>query len=143
MVAGHWWKPKLSTLRKIYIAVVEDDESVCRSFARLLRAASFEPVTYPSGEAFLGDAKHPTFDCLLVGIQLGGMSGLELGERLAAVGDVTPVVYNTEQDEPELRAKAEACSCAGYCVNTDAQADILAAIARAVGLGARDSASKS
>ncbi|MCM3872036.1 MAG: hypothetical protein ND895_15240 [Pyrinomonadaceae bacterium] len=38
--------------RNIYVAVVDDDESICRSLNRLLRAARFQPITYPSAEAF-------------------------------------------------------------------------------------------
>jgi len=52
--------------RTIYIAVIDDDESLCRSMSRLLRAAHFQPVTYPSAEAFLEDTKRPKFDCLLI-----------------------------------------------------------------------------
>ena len=51
---------------KTYIAVIEDDEGLRRSLARLLRAAGYQPVTYQSAEAFLNDAKHPVFDCLVV-----------------------------------------------------------------------------
>jgi hypothetical protein len=67
-----------------YVAVVDDDQSVRRSFARLLRAAGIQPVTYGSAEAFLADLKRPKFDCVVLDVQLGGMSGIELGEVLAA-----------------------------------------------------------
>jgi Response regulator len=39
--------------KQTYIAVVDDDESVCQSFGRLLRAAGLQPIIYPSAEAFL------------------------------------------------------------------------------------------
>jgi FixJ family two-component response regulator len=67
----------------IYVAVVDDDESLCRSFSRLLHLAGFHPVTYSSAEAFLADDKHPKFDCLLLDIQLPGMTD-ELSRRLGA-----------------------------------------------------------
>ena len=82
----------------IYIAVVDDDESICRSMSRLLRAAQLQPVTYSSAEAFLADTKRPKFDCLVLDIQLQGMSGLDLSRRLAAVNDATPVVFITAHD---------------------------------------------
>jgi FixJ family two-component response regulator len=44
---------------KNYIAIVEDDESLCRSLARLLQASGYQPVTYHSAEVFLDDAKQP------------------------------------------------------------------------------------
>jgi FixJ family two-component response regulator len=120
-----------------YIAVVDDDESACRSFSRLLRAAHFQPITYLSAEAFLADTKHPKFDCLVLDIRLEGMSGLELRRRLAAVNDRTPVVFLTASDEAEMCGQAEAYGCAGFFRKTDSSADLLAAIRRAVGLSAQ------
>ena len=122
-----------------YVAVVDDDESICRSFGRLLRAAGFQPITYLSAEAFLEDLKHPQFDCLVLDIQLEGMSGLELRQRLAAVNDVTPVVFITAQDDPEMRAQAKASGCAGFFHKTDSGSDVLAAIRSVTGLDHDDS----
>ncbi len=116
----------------IYVAVVDDDECVCRSMSRLLRAAHFQPITYLSAEALLADTKHPKYDCLLLDIQLGGMSGLELSRRLAAVHDGTPVVFITAHDDPELRAEAEASGCAAYFRKTDPGQWVLEAISKAV-----------
>ncbi|MCM3872034.1 MAG: LuxR C-terminal-related transcriptional regulator [Pyrinomonadaceae bacterium] len=62
--------------RNIYIAVVDDDESIRRSLRRLLRAAHFQPIAYPSAEAFLADQKHAKFDRLVFDIQLGGCPAL-------------------------------------------------------------------
>jgi FixJ family two-component response regulator len=126
--------------QNIYVAVVDDDESVCRSLSRFLRAAHFQPITYRSAEAFLADTKHPKFDCLVLDVQLEGMSGLELSQRLSAVKDGTPVVFITAHDEPELRAQAETSGCAGYFRKTHSGADVLAAIRRAIGLKDSDSA---
>ncbi len=118
-------------IHNIYVAVIDDDESVCRSFSRLLRAAHFQPISYSSAEAFLADTKHPKFDCLVLDIQLEGMSGLELSKRLAAVKDDTPVVFITAHDDPEVHAQAKASGCAGFFRKTDSGADVLAAIRRA------------
>lgn len=86
---------------KSYIAIIEDDESLSRSLARLLQASGYMPVTYRSAEAFLGDAKQPMFDCLIVDIQLGGMSGLELGESLARSGSNIPLIFLTAHENWE------------------------------------------
>ena len=116
----------------IYVAVVDDDESVCRSFGRLLRTAGFQPITYASAEAFLEDTKRPRFDCLVLDIQLEGMSGLELSRRLSAVKESTPVIFITAHDEPGVRAEAEATGCAGYFRKSDSGALVLQAIHEAI-----------
>jgi FixJ family two-component response regulator len=111
-----------------YVAVVDDDESLCRSLGRLLRAAEIQAVTYPSAEAFLADTKHPQFDCLVLDIQLGGMSGVELQRRLVEEGDKTPVIFITAHDDPETREQAIAAGCVGYFRKSDSGTDVLAAI---------------
>jgi FixJ family two-component response regulator len=126
--------PAMSTSRNIYIAVIDDDESICRSMGRLLRAAHLQSVTYPSAETFLSDTNRPVFACLVLDIQLPGMSGLDLRQRLAAVQDVTPVVFITAHDDPAVRAQAEAAGCAGYFRKTNSAAEVLATIRRAIGL---------
>jgi FixJ family two-component response regulator len=120
-----------------YVAVVDDDPSLCRSFSRLLRSAGFQPVSYPSAEALLEDGKRPQFDCLVLDIQLTGMSGLELSRRLAAVKDATPVIFVTAHDDPDVRTQALATGCAGYFRKTDPGQEVLNAIRRAVGLEER------
>ena len=88
------------------VAVVDDDESLLRSMARLLRAGGFQTVTYRSAEEFLQDDLYPRFNCLIVDIQLGGMSGIELCSHLARLGSVTPVVFLTAHDDGESRERS-------------------------------------
>jgi FixJ family two-component response regulator len=122
----------MSESKPIYVAVVDDDENLCRSLARLLRAAGFQPITYASAEAFLADTKRPQFDCLVLDIQLGGMSGIELAHRIVAEGGSTPIIFITAHDDPEARAEAEAAGCMAYFRKTDSGAEVLNAIRRCV-----------
>ena len=114
----------------IYVAVVDDDETLCRSYARLLRAAGMQPITYGSAESFLADAKHPRFDCLVLDIQLTGMSGLDLQRQLTDAGETVPIVFITAHDEPQARARAFASGCAGFFRKTDSGSDVLEVIRR-------------
>ncbi len=124
----------MSNASHTYVAVVDDDQSVCRSFARLLRAAGMQPITYDSAEAFLSDTKHPQFACVVLDVQLGGMSGIELGRLLAR--SQTKVIYITAHDDAETRASAQSTGCAAYFRKTDSGADVLAVIR---GLAAHES----
>lgn len=116
----------------IHVAVVDDDESLCRSMSRLLRAASLRPVVFGSAEDFLADQRHKDFDCILLDIQLDGMSGLELHEKLSATGDTTPVIFITAHDAPEVRAQAVSGGCSAFFRKTDSGGAVLAAIRDAV-----------
>lgn len=121
----------MSTITPIYVAVVDDDDSLCRSLGRLLRASGMQPITYGSAEAFLADTKQPRFDCLVFDVQLGGMSGIELAQRLVAGGGHVPFIFITAHDDAETRAAAQAVGCAAYFRKNDAGADVLEAIRRA------------
>ena len=122
---------QMSTSSNIYIAVVDDESSLCTSLSRLLRLAGFQPISYPSAEAFLADDKHPQFDCLALDIRLGGMSGLELFRQLAAQKNHPPVIFITAFDDPEIRAQAEALGCAGFFRKSTPGVEIVEAIRRA------------
>jgi len=121
----------MSTSTDVYVAVVDDDESLCRSLSRLLRAAGLQTVSYLSAEDFLADTKRPKFDCLLLDVQLGGMSGIELNQQLSAVGSTTPVIYITAHPEQEIREKALQSSCVAYLRKTEPAETVLAAIRKA------------
>ena len=113
--------------------MIDDDESLCRSLSRLLQLSGYRPVTFLSAEDFLEDAQRPNFGCLLIDIQLGGMSGIELHRRLVSEGIATPVIYITAFDDPAARLDAENAGCAGFFHKTDSGQDILNAIGRATG----------
>src|SRR5215510_259043 len=96
----------------ISVAIVDDDDSLCRSIGRLLRVAGMRLAIYHSAESFLADTKRPRFDCMLLDVQLEGMSGIELNQRLKREGCAMPVIFNTAHDEPEIRQRAIKTGCA-------------------------------
>jgi len=117
---------------KIYVAVVDDDASFARALGRLLRAAEFEVRTFPSAEAFLASTTLPPPDCLVLDIQLGGMSGVELQQRLHELGDQTPIIFVTAHDAPEVRSEAVQAGCVAYLRKPVASRALLEAVARAL-----------
>lgn len=94
---------------KPLIAIVDDDESVCRAVRRLVRSLAMNAETFSSGQDFL-DLLHamPSFepDCLILDVQMPGMNGLDVQERLTRDGKTIPVIFITAHDEVEVREKA-------------------------------------
>ena len=80
-----------------------------------------------------GRCETPRFDCLVLDIQLGGISGIELHQRLNALGSTIPVIYLTAHDELETREAALAAGCAAYFRKTDSGEAVLEAIRQAAG----------
>ena len=110
------------------VAVVDDDENLRRSFARLLRAAGMRPITYASAEAFLSDPTRPLMDCFILDVQLPGMSGIKLQEQLRLEGDNTAIIFITAYEDGDARVKAYARGCSGYFRKSDSGSDVLNAI---------------
>lgn len=108
-----------------YVAVIDDDASLCRSLARLLQQAGYQVITFESAEQFLADPLRAHFGCLLVDIQLGGMSGIEMHRALLALGDPTPVVYITAFDDPRAKQEALELGASAFFRKTDAGTDII------------------
>jgi FixJ family two-component response regulator len=118
----------MAVLGDVSVAVIDDDESFCRSVRRWLRAATFRSAIYHSAEEFLADADNRRFGCLLVDIQLGGMSGLEMHRKLIASGNRTPVIFITAYDDPSAVVEALELGCAAFFRKTVDGAELLQAI---------------
>jgi FixJ family two-component response regulator len=116
----------------IHIALVEDDASCRRATARLLQAHGFHTSAYESAEAFLGDRTRSNPDCLLLDIQLGGMSGYELHHRLVTEGSSIPVVFFTALERSAVFAATGSERFAGYLRKTEPINVVLATIRNAV-----------
>lgn len=96
---------------KRLVAIVDDDPSVCRALARLVRSLGFEARTYPSGEALLdGAAAGPKPDDVLLDLHLPGLRGPRLLAALRALLAAARIVVMTGLDRPGAR---EACLDAG------------------------------
>lgn len=93
------------------IALVENDLPANRAFARLLRAHGFTVEAYLSAELLLARSSAARIDCLLLDVDLDGMSGLELQQRLRASHSPVPIVFITGRDDPAARARAYDGGC--------------------------------
>ena len=96
------------------VFVVDDDALMLRSVARLLRHLGYASVLFPSAEAF---AKHSDFDgviCILLDIDLGDVSGIEVRHRLKEANISVPVIYITGNDSLAVRRAAHQSGCLAY-----------------------------
>lgn len=113
------------------IAIVDDDSSHSRAVARLLRASGMQTITFASAEEFIAARAATPVDCLVLDIQLGGMSGFDLYGWLAAAGSHPPIVFLTAHGEPETIAQVMSTGCS-YVRKTDPGQVLLEAIRQAV-----------
>jgi FixJ family two-component response regulator len=85
-----------------------------KSVARLLRQFGYGSVLFPSAEAF---ANHSDFDgvvCVVLDIDLGDVSGIQVRHRLKEANISVPIIYITGNDRPAVRAAAHQSGCLAY-----------------------------
>ena len=114
------------------IAVVDDDESVRESLQDLLGSMGYGVEVFPSGEEFLRADCLDRTDCLVLDINMPGMSGLEVQEELAYRGHAIPIVFITAygNDAFERSSRREPMDCLLKPFNEEA---LSAALGRALG----------
>ncbi|WP_077147439.1 response regulator transcription factor [Sphingopyxis sp. KK2] len=91
------------------IAVVDDDRAIRVALSSLLRSEGFRVTAYASAEDFLQSIATTVPDCLLTDIQMTGMSGLDLQDRLSHDMPQLPVFVMTAFPETQIRD----CAIAG------------------------------
>ena len=77
------------------VYVVDDDEAVRDSLQWLLEGKGYRVRCFESAESFLGRYDPREVACLLVDIRMGGMTGLELQDRLVEIRSPLPIVFIT------------------------------------------------
>jgi FixJ family two-component response regulator len=117
------------------VCVVDDDRSLLRSLRRLLAAHGFAVEVFPSAEGFLAFPHRARAACLVLDVQLGGLSGLELQEQLLAAGSRIPVIVISGRDNVSTRVRAQRAGAAAYLPKPFADHALIAAIDAALGRG--------
>jgi len=90
------------------IALIDDDASIRTAVCRLLRSNGYDCIAYESAESALADPTLLQVSCVLIDVELLGMNGFELRDRLRDVGSPVPHIFVTahsESDFPEWRAR--------------------------------------
>ena len=77
------------------IAIVDDDPSAREGLETLIRSAGWSVETFVSAQEFLRRPGAEAPSCLILDLQLPGLSGLDLQKRMAEIGLEIPIVFLT------------------------------------------------
>ena len=116
-----------------YVALIDDDEAIRDSLSTLLELHGHRVRALESAEAFLAERDAARAWCLILDINLPGMSGLELLSRLRAAGDTVPVILVTGRGTPATQTQVEALKIVELLEKPVAAANLFAALDRAYG----------
>lgn len=96
------------------VFVVDDDPGVLKGLKRLLREHGYDSLLFPSAKAFKDHDDFAQAICVVIDIQLGGESGIEVRSWLTDERVAIPVIYITANDSDLLRKAAIESGCIAY-----------------------------
>jgi FixJ family two-component response regulator len=114
------------------ILVVDDDDSVRRGVARLLRSAGYRTEMFDSAGAFLRRARPDEPTCLILDVQLPDLTGMELQERMARSSSFLPIVFITGHGDIPMSVRAMKAGAVDFLSKPFNDSDLLEAIERAL-----------
>lgn len=96
------------------IAIIEDDVLVRQSLGDCMESAGYAVDSFDSAEEFLASGAARKAACLIVDLQLPGITGLELQERLASGDNRVPIVFVSAHGTQANREKAMSRGATGF-----------------------------
>lgn len=96
------------------ITIVDDDESLRKAIKRLINAVGLSVEDFASAEDFLCSGRSQDAACLILDLQLPGMSGLELQRRLAAANCRVPTIFISANSDGQAYKRALEAGAVGF-----------------------------
>jgi len=114
------------------VFVVDDDAAVRRSLTRLLRSAGWNAEAFASAGDLLARAPISGPGCVLLDVNMPGMSGLELQERMADAGITLPVVFLTGKGDIPMSVHAMKHGAVDFLVKPVEESVLFQALEQAI-----------
>jgi FixJ family two-component response regulator len=114
------------------IAIVDDDHSVREALTSLVRSLGYSAVAFESAENLLKSRRRRSVSCVIADVQMPGMTGLELYDRLSASAKPIPTVLITAYPDDGARERALSAGVIGYLSKPFDEEDLLGCVRSAL-----------
>lgn len=114
------------------IRIVDDDPTICESFCYLMTAEGWAASSYSSAEEFLQNDDRLRPGCLVLDVQLDGMSGLTLQQELTELSSDLPIIFVSAYGSIEMAVGAVLRGACDFIPKPVDENKLLAAVGRAV-----------
>jgi FixJ family two-component response regulator len=120
------------------VFIVDDDPSVRKSLARLIRSAGYRVDAFASAEEFL--SREPSIGpcCVVLDVRMPGVTGLDLQKTLASALHGIPIVFITGHGDVSMSVNAMKLGAVDFLTKPFEGQDLLSAVQRAVAKDTRD-----
>jgi FixJ family two-component response regulator len=117
---------------KAMVFVVDDDLSVREGLERLLKAVGWKVETFASAQEFLAHRKENIPSCLVLDVELPGLSGLDLQKQIVEANGEIPIVFITGHKDVPTSVRAMKAGAVEFLVKPFSEEDLLEAIQQAI-----------
>ncbi len=114
------------------VFIVDDDASVRRALERLICSAGFGVESFPSAQDFLCSVRHDRPACVVLDIQMPGLTGLELQEQLGGAGLNMPIVFITGHGSVPVSVRAMKGGALDFLEKPFDEQDLLDTVRKAI-----------
>ncbi len=110
------------------IAVVDDDESIREAVDGLVRSLGYDAITFASAVEFLGFSGIDSIVCVITDLQMPGLNGIDLANRLVALGKPIPTILITAYPEDRTRKLAAKAGIVCYLAKPFSDDELIASL---------------
>ena len=96
------------------ISIIDDDRSVREAVKSLIRSLGYEAVTFASAEEYLGADSDRDSECIITDVQMPGMTGIDLQDRLIADGYRRPIILMSALSAEDASADASTTAASRF-----------------------------
>jgi FixJ family two-component response regulator len=114
------------------VYIVDDDSSVRKALRRLIESMGMRAEVFATPQELLDRGPDARPGCMLFDVQLPGMNGFELHERVVRSGYAAPVIFITAHPDPGSRDRARQADAVAYLEKPFDDASLLDALDRAL-----------
>jgi FixJ family two-component response regulator len=114
------------------ISIIDDDPSVREGTTDLLNAIGFVTESFECAEDFLNSSRVHSTACVIADVQMPGMTGLELQNRLVLSGNPIPMILITAFPNYRDRTRAMTAGVECYVTKPFSENELLACISKAL-----------
>jgi DNA-binding NtrC family response regulator len=115
------------------IYVVDDDVSVREGVESLIRSAGLRAETFASAREFLARRQSEAPSCLVLDVEMPGLSGLDLQEELAKADVQIPIIFLTGHGNIPMTVRAIKAGALEFLTKPFDDEDLLHAIRQGIG----------
>jgi DNA-binding NtrC family response regulator len=116
------------------VYVVDDDPSAREGVAGLIRSAGLKARSFASAQEFLATPRPEIPSCLVLDVNLPGLSGLDLQQELAKSGDQIPIIFLTGHGDIPMTVRAVKAGAVDFLTKPFDDEDLLNAIRQCISL---------